>query len=234
MPPRTPVAQRFQLFDETIAELGSRLSRVRTPEQMFKALDWSMGHLEATYAATAPAVLATVACRAGCDSCCRVPVDVQAHEVFYAAEHIQIHFPEPAFTAVVADLAAHRERIALLAPGARDASRNACALLRDGSCSIYAGRPQPCRSHHASDADTCRAHLADPSVDISRVFIPALRARMFAVMMGVDEAMESAGYDERCYDFGSALHEALTNRFCLESWMRRQNAFPNSCLAYPE
>jgi len=57
------------------------------------------------------------------------------------------------------------------------------------------------------------------------------RMSMFAVMLGMDEALEAAGYDDRSYDFGSALHEALTNSLCLMRWMRRQPAFPDSCLA---
>lgn len=233
MPARTPVAQRFELFDHTIAEMGSRLGRVREPEQMMRALSWGMEELNRTYAETRRSVLATVACRAGCDSCCRVPVDVQAHEVFFAANYIQVHFSADALAELLVRLAAHRERVAAFASGERDHSRQACAMLRDGSCSIYDGRPQPCRSHHSSDAAVCAAHMTDPTVNVSKVYIPALRARMFAVMLGVDEALEAAGYDERAYDFGSALHEALTNSFCLVSWMRRQNAFPNSCLADP-
>lgn len=231
MPARTPVAKRFELFDHAIAEMGSRLLRARAPRQLFTALQWGMDELDRTLASTAPRVLATVACRAGCDSCCRVPVDVQAHEVFFAADHIQVHFSNDALAEVIARLATHRGLIAAFASGERDNSREACALLHDGSCSIYAGRPQPCRAHHTSDAAVCAKHLADPTVNITKVYIPALRARMFAVMMGVDEAMETAGYDERAYDFGSALHEALTNSFCLGSWMRLQNAFPDSCLA---
>ena len=54
---------------------------------------------------------------------------------------------------------------------------------------------------------------------------------MFAVMLGVDEAIEAAGYDERSYDLGSALHEALTNSRCLGAWLRHEHAFPDSCLA---
>ena len=56
-----------------------------------------------------------------------------------------------------------------------------CALLVAGSCSIYAGRPEACRSHHTSDAAVCEANMADPAVNLSKVYIPALRARMFAV-----------------------------------------------------
>jgi hypothetical protein len=198
---------------------------------MMHALRWGMDELDRTFAATSAGVRATVACRDGCDSCCRVPVDVQAHEVFFAADHIQVHFSPDALTEVIVQLGAHRARVAAFAHGERDTSRQACALLLSGSCSIYAGRPQPCRSHHTSDAAVCAAHMADASVDISKVYIPALRTRMFAVMLGVDEALEASGYDERSYDFGSALHEALTNSLCLVQWMRRGAAFPDSCLA---
>ena len=231
MPARTSVAKRFEMFDHTVAEMEQRLLTVRAPGQMMTALRWGMDELDSTYAETSARVRATVACRDGCDFCCRVPVDVQAHEVFFAADHIQIHSSPASLLEIIARLAAHRARVAALAEGARATSRSPCALLIAGSCSIYAGRPEACRSHHTSDAAVCEAHMADPAVNLSKVYIPALRARMFAVMLGLDEAIEAAGYDERSYDFGSALHEALTNSLCLMRWMRRQSAFPDSCLA---
>lgn len=231
MPARTSVAQRFQLFDRTVAEMQDRLLEVRAPAQMMTALRWGMDELDSTYATTAAGVRAKVACRDGCDFCCRVPVDVQAHEVFFAADHLQIHSSPAALLEIIARLAAHRGRVAAFAAGQRATSRQPCALLVAGSCSIYAGRPEACRSHHTSDAAVCAAHMADPAVNLSKVYIPALRARMFAVMLGMDEAIEAAGYDERAYDFGSALHEALTDSFSLMRWMRRQPAFPDTCLA---
>ena len=85
--------------------------------------------------------------------------------------------------------------------------------------------------HHTSAAATCAAHLTDPTIEIDRVFIPALRARLFAVMLGLDSALETAGFDDRAYDFGSALHEALTNSLCRVLWMRHRPAFPDDCLA---
>jgi Fe-S-cluster containining protein len=233
MPSRFPVARRFELFDHTIAELTPRLRRMRSPHQLMAALRWGMDELDRTFAETPPGVRAQVACRSGCSACCQVPVDTQAHEVLFAADHIQTHFTPAAIEALIARLAAHRQRVAAFAPGERDHSRQPCALLRDDACSIYEGRPQPCRAHHTSDASACARHLADPSVEISAFYIPALRARMFAVMLGVDEAIEAAGYDERAYDFGSALHEALTNSSCLDAWLRHRSAFPDSCLADP-
>ncbi len=231
MPARTSVAQRFQIFDHTVAGMEERLLKVRAPEQMMTALHWGMDEMDQAYAKTSAGVRATVACRDGCDFCCRVPVDVQAHEVFFAANHIQVHYSPTRLNEVIANLAAHRGRVAAFAKDARATSRQPCALLVAGSCSIYAGRPEACRSHHTSDAAVCEANMADPAVNLSKVYIPALRARMFAVMLGLDEALEAAGYDERSYDFGSALHEALTNSLCLVLWLRRQPAFADSCLA---
>lgn len=233
MPPRSPVDPCVELFDHTVAGLAPRLSRLRSPHQLMAALRWGMDELDRVVAESPAEVLASVACRAGCDSCCRVPVDVQAHEVLFAAHHILTHLGLGAIEPLIATLAVHRARVGGFASGERDASREPCALLRDGACSIYEGRPQPCRAHHASDAAVCAAALTNPTVDITQVYISALRARAFAVMLGVDEAMEAAGYDERSYDFGSALHEALTNSECLDVWLRHQSAFPDSCLANP-
>lgn len=231
MPARTSVAQRFEMFDHTVAGMEEHLFKVRAPAEMMTALRWGLDELDRTYAETPAGVRAKVACRSGCASCCHVPVDVQAHEVFFAADHIQVHFSPTALTAVIARLARHRKRIAGYAAGGRARSRHPCALLRTGACSIYEARPETCRAHHSSDATLCAANETDASVNVTKAYIPALRARMFAVMMGLDETMEACGYDGRCYDFGSALHEALTNSRCLMRWLRRQSAFPDNCLA---
>jgi len=159
-------------------------------------------------------------------------VDVQAHEVFFAAEHIQLNFSADELAGVLARTSVHRARVAGLGAGERDRVRQPCALLRaDGQCSVYQGRPEACRVHHTSDAAACAAHAINPEVELDSVYVPELRARMFAVMLGMDEAMEAAGYDDRSYDFGSALNEALTNSLCRVLWMRRKPAFPDSCLA---
>jgi len=222
------------MFDRTVQEMGQRLLTVRAPAQMMAVLEWGMAELDTTYGESPVGVRVLVACRAGCDACCSVPVDVQAHEVFFAADHIQRHFSPAALEQVLERLGGHRLRVSRFAAGERDTSRQPCALLdARGSCSIYAGRPEACRCHHSSDAAVCAAHRTAPAVNITKVFIPALRARLFAVRMGLDEAIEAADYDDRAYDFGSALHEALMNSLCLVAWLRRQPAFPDNCLANP-
>jgi hypothetical protein len=61
------------------------------------------------------------------------------------------------------------------------------------------------------------------------VLIPQIRGRMFAVMLAIDQAAEAAGFDAQAYDFGSALHEALTDSLCVVRWLRRQPAFSAAC-----
>jgi len=222
--------QRHQLYGQAVQGMERRLAAIDEPGKMFTALRWGMDELERTLAATPAKVRATIACRAGCGWCCSVPVDVQAHEVFFAAEHIQLNFSPADLAAVIERTAAHRAQVSALASDARAQRMKPCPLLDGGgSCTVYESRPAICRSHHASDAAVCAA--AKQPGDFERVHIPELKARMFAVMLGLDQAIEAAGFDERPYDFGSALHEALTNSLSLARWLRRQPAFPDSCLA---
>jgi len=222
--------ERRELFSRTVAGMERRLEAGQDPGDRFAALRWGANELDRTLAETPAKIRATIACRAGCGWCCHVPVDVQAHEVFLAAEHIQLNFSPADLAALIARTSVHVARHAALTSEARLRTMTPCALLSaGGSCTIYDGRPAICRSHHASDASVCAS--AQTPGDFERVHIPALKARMFAVMLGVDEAIEAAGFDDRAYDFGSALHEALVNSLCLARWLRGQPAFPDSCLA---
>jgi hypothetical protein len=223
--------QRQQLFARTVANMGERLRLATDPATVLAAIRWGMTELDRTYAETPAKIRGTVACRAGCDFCCRVPMDVQAHEVFLTAGHVQANFSPPDLAGVIERTAAHRARVAGLSGDERGRLMLPCALLRDGRCSSYEGRPEVCRAHHTNNAAACSAHLTNPDFALEKAYIPALRSRMYAVMLGLDQAMEDAGFDRRAYDFGSALHEALTNSLCQELWMRRMPAFPDSCLA---
>jgi len=225
--------KRHQLHANAVDAMSERMESVSDAPTMFAALRWGMQELDRTFTETPAKVKATVACRAGCDFCCSVPVHVQAHEVFLAAEHILINFSPAELAGVIERTGAQRTGLSGLLSDERGRLRRPCALLRDSRCSIYEDRPEACRSHHTSNAETCRADLTEPDVAIEKAYIPALRARLFAVMLGLDEAIEAAGFDDRAYDFGSALHEALTNSLCRVLWLRHKPAFPDSCLAEP-
>jgi Fe-S-cluster containining protein len=223
--------QRHQLYAHAVDSLGARLRTAEGLPALLAAVGWGLHELDRICAGTPAKVRATVACRSGCDFCCRGPIDVQAHEVFFTAAHLQSTFPPAELAGVIARTAALRARAAGRPDLAPSRAALPCALLIDGRCSAYTGRPAVCRAHHSRNAAACREFLADPDFAIEQSYIPALRARTYAVMLGLDAAMAAAGFDDRAYDFGSALHAALTDSLCAELWSRRKPAFPDSCLA---
>lgn len=216
------------LFNQIGETVLKRLRRTRNPADLLAAIRGAHKDFDRAFASAPAAARAAVACRAGCDACCHALVGVQAHEVLIAAEYIQTHFSPPDLDAVIARAGANRVAFGGRSTVEQAALNLPCALLRDGNCSIYEARPEACRSHHSHNADACR-HNLDPRAPQIDVYIPALRGRMFAVMLGIDQAVAEAGFDGQAYDFGSALHEALTDSLCAVRWMQRQATFSTSC-----
>jgi uncharacterized protein len=221
--------EEYALFEKTGEWVFKRLRKTRHPEDLLGVVATAQKGFDKAYASAPAEARAAVACRAGCDACCQVPVGVQAHEVLLAAQHVQKHFSPLELEALIARAAAHRAAFAGRSIPERVALRSPCVMLREGACSIYEARPEACRSHHSHDAAACGINLARGNEDLD-VFVPAVRGRMFAVMLAIDQAVEEAGFDDRAYDFGSALHEALTDSLCAVRWTRREAAFPDDCL----
>ncbi len=221
--------EEYALFEKTGEWVFKRLRKTRHPEDLLAVVATAHKGFDKAYASAPAEARAAVACRAGCDACCHVPVGVQAHEVLLAAQHVQTRFSPNELEALIARAAAHRAAFAGRSIPERTALRTPCVLLREGVCSIYEARPEACRSHHGNSAAACRTNLENGNEAID-VFVPGVRGRMFAVMLAIDQAVEESGFDDRAYDFGSALHEALTDSLCAVRWTRREAAFPDDCL----
>lgn len=224
--PFTP--EEEDLFMETGGSVLRRLRKTRNPADLLSVLRAARKGFDRAYAEAPESAKAMVACRAGCGTCCHVPVGVQAHEVLLAAEFIQLRSSPEELERIIAGTAAHRAAFAGRSMRERAALKIPCVLLREGSCSIYEARPEACRSHHSHNLEGCRTNL-ESGIDFTDVLIPEIRGRMFAVMLGTDQAVVEAGFDGRAYDFGSALHEALTDSACASRWMQREATFSESC-----
>ena len=216
------------MFEKTGAAVFRRLRKTRNPGELLSVVKSAHKEFERAYDSAPAEARAAVACAAGCDACCHVPVGVQAHEVLIVAQHVQMHFSPLELEALIERAAGYHQAFAGRSSLERMNMRKPCVLLREGSCSVYEARPEACRSHHSHNAEACRANLASGREDVD-VYIPGVRGRMFAVMLGIDQAVAEAGYDGRAYDFGSALHEALTDGFCAARGVRREAAFSDSC-----
>lgn len=216
------------LFNKTGISVMRQFRRTRNPADLLAVLRSAHKGFDRAYEKAPAAARAAVACRAGCGTCCHVPVGVQAHEVLLAAEFIQTRFSPEELAGVIERTAVHHATFAGKMMQERAALKTPCSLLRDGNCTIYEARPESCRSHHSNNLDGCRSNL-ESGIDFVDVLIPAIRGRMFAVMLGIDQAVAEAGFDGRAYDFGSALHEALTDSLCAVRWVQRKPAFPDNC-----
>ncbi len=217
------------LFEKTGSAVLRGLKKVRNPADLLGVIRAAHLDFDRAEAAAPAAARGAIACRAGCGACCHVLVGVQAHEVLIVAEHIQTHFSPEELEVVIARTAAQRAAFAGLPYADRWALRRPCALLDEDSCSVHAARPEACRAHHSSDVEACHANF-DAGEEKYDATIPALHGRMFAVMLAIDQAVAEAGLDGQAYDFGSALHEALTDSRCAVRWMNGQQAFSDSCL----
>ncbi len=216
------------MFEKIGAAVFRRLRKTKNPADLLSVIASAHKEFDRAYATAPLAARETVACRAGCGTCCRVPVGVLAHEVLIAARFVQTHFSPVELEALIERAAVHRAAVAGRSNLERTLMKPPCVLLRDESCSIYEARPEACRSHHSNNLEACRTNLENGREDID-VYIPGVRGRMFAVMLAIDQAVAEAGFDGQAYDFGSALHEALTNSLCAVRWIQRQSAFPDSC-----
>ncbi len=216
------------LFEKLGATVLKRLRKTRNPNDLLNVLASSQKEFDRAMASAPAAARESIACRPGCGACCHVPVGLLAHEVLIVAHHVQLHFSPTDLEALVERTAVHRAAVAGRSNLERTLLRRPCALLKEGSCSVYESRPEACRSHHSHNAVACQTNidLGNEAID---VYIPGIRGRMFAVMLAIDQAVAEAGFDGQAYDFGSALHEALTNSLCLVRWLQRQSAFPESC-----
>jgi Fe-S-cluster containining protein len=88
----------------------------------------------------------------------------------------------------------------------------ACALLEDGACSVYQGRPAACRKYYSISVETCKSAFKDTSAPIvGPLEDEQVRLAGNAVALGFAKGIEDAGLDSTLYELHFALRQALTN-----------------------
>jgi len=95
-----------------------------------------------------------LACRAGCDHCCRsLPeITVTAIETFHITDYITGNSEPAEIEALINTLIKTRAEAETEAPSWPLAP---CPLLKDGRCSIYEARPLICRGYNSYSVSDC-------------------------------------------------------------------------------
>lgn len=151
-----------------------------------------------------------VACRHGCVYCCSQRVEMRPHEAFVLAGFIQARFDSPQRARMQSRLDANLAKISTLSREQHVRAGIACALLVDGSCSVYEARPAACRKYYSQSVDTCRAAYEDPAAPLTGPLEhDNLRFAGNAVALGFAKGISEAGYNADLFEMHQALKIAL-------------------------
>src|SRR4051812_504907 len=167
-----------------------------------------------------------IACERGCSYCCHLRVEIRPHEAFVLARHVQSRFTAAQRVELLARLQATLQRIAPLSAAQHIRAGIPCALLVDGTCSAYEGRPATCRKYYSVSVATCRAAFHDTAAPLTgELEHEALRLAGNAVSLGYAKGLEDAGYDTTLYELHFALYKALTDPKAFKRYRQHKKAF---------
>lgn len=137
-------------------------------------------------------------CRAGCNHCCRAPVEVTAPEVLALAVAL-LNRPQG-----LADLVAAEPR---------------CPLLdRDGLCAVYDSRPFICRAFTSMDVEACRRGTDLP-------IFPAQWSVHRHVQGGLLVGIAELGHEADRLDLRPAITIALAEPRAAARWLAGERLF---------
>jgi Fe-S-cluster containining protein len=151
-----------------------------------------------------------VACRSGCSYCCSQRVEMRPYEAFVLADFIQTRFDAGQRARMQRRLDENLKKIAVMHREQHVQAGIACALLEDGICSVYEGRPAACRKYYSVSVDTCRAAYDNPAAPLSGPLEhDNLRFAGNAVALGFAKGLNDAGYNTDMFELHQALKLAL-------------------------
>jgi len=153
-----------------------------------------------------------VACERGCSYCCHLRVEIRPHEAFVLAHHIQNKFSAEQRMRALSRIEESLKKISPLGKEQHIRAGIACALLEEGACSVYEGRPATCRKYYSVSVQTCRDAFNDTSAPLTgQIEDEQVRLGGNAVALGYAKGLEDAGYDATLYELHDAVYRALTN-----------------------
>ena len=167
-----------------------------------------------------------IECERGCSYCCHLRVEIRPHEAFVLAQHIQSKFSPAQRVRAMARIEENLLRIAPLTPAQHIRAGIPCALLEDGVCSVYEGRPATCRKYYSVSVETCRNAFNDTAAPLTGpIEDEQVRLAGNAVALGYAKGLEDAGYDSTLYELHDVLHRALSSPKTEKRYRDRKRPF---------
>lgn len=165
-----------------------------------------------------------LACAKGCSYCCHTFVAATAPEIFLVARRVAGAGSDGGASDPVRVLERARalagvgiaQRIGMKAP---------CALLVDGSCSVYADRPTVCRQVTSTRVDDCidefEGRRLDHDITMARANVDHARnARLV-----LSAALAAIGLPVTAYELGGGVARVMTESDAERRWLAGEDVF---------
>ena len=182
--------------------------------------------LDVTFDAVQRHVGEKLDCKKFCDYCCYFKKEVTAPEVFAIVEYLNDATKIKTKKRVLQAGRIASNKIKRLSTAERMDSNIACALLTEGTCSVYDVRPAVCRKVHSRDSGSCKSSFDRPGdstiASKENKFIDAVLSTMVAAG---HEALRDYNLDTTYYDLNVALPLALTDNRHFRDWIKGKKPF---------
>jgi Fe-S-cluster containining protein len=199
--------------------LVERLSERGDPARASAAAEYLFRMATPSFSATG--IEPKLACRRGCDYCCRGYVSATAPQVFAAARAVRAG--AAAYDAARARVAAAAARVRHVDWLTRCRMHEPCPLLVDGACSIYAARPLACRGFVSYSVAECRQAFED-GTDAVQMPAPYANVRS-ALESALRAALKRVAYAHESYELDTALERVLERPDAEAAWLAGEDVF---------
>ena len=196
----------------------------RSAETVFRILDQAVQ--QTSHIGKQATSSSRLACAEGCCFCCYQPVDITPPEALAMAAYLRSQLVEKDFDTL-------RTRLTVTASSLRDLSYEAhaqakvpCALLVDGTCSVYPSRPFACRAWNSTSVARCQEIFdhGDPITMIPPIDMEVYEP-IWDVAQGVVDGLKQARLDSRPYELHSALQRVLNIPDAAARWVQGEDVF---------
>jgi len=222
----------MEILNQVHQNANQALKIAKHPEDHQRLLSKLYAYHDKIRAESMVAASVTVACKAGCNLCCYMKVDAQAHEIIFLYNYLIEH-------SSCAEIETIKERCNTYYHDVRHLSLEEhlgcsilCPLNVNSKCFAYSARPYYCRNFHAQNYGTCQYSFDNPddmgSPESLHVFVKAIGS---ASLLGCSLAYTDAGYDQRAYDLCSGLCHIFQDPRAVQRWRSKKSAFPKDCIS---
>ena len=196
------------------------------PDSVYAAIEKHYQRLDSTAIAVTQHAGASLDCKKGCNYCCHFKTEAGPEEIFRIVEYIGSHFNVDKLQAVTERAKTARNLVRSLPAAKRIQTNIPCALLENGTCSVYSVRPSVCRKKHSTDVSVCEASYNRPDdATIQNAENYLISSVLLTMSSAARQALADTELDASLYDLNEHLADALDDNKYKKRWKNGKKTF---------